>query len=379
MSMPSPPPPRPPLSASDFYFATGTAAACWDTSSFPLPPTQLLCAISTGISHLFRLLTEATATAPTSPPQQFPPLAHPAIAADMARDAQIPEPTAAALLARLYVDIQAVPSVQAALSSLPLPLQRAWAAEWAALAHAAWAAAWYPELIGRPTYAAGDLSAGWPILFTASAQAFDDTAAPATRRLTLPSATASLPLPRRVGNAIQPPTRLISSAAAFRDRLEELLLATPISTVAKQLIEEFATTVAYHYTSTGQVPVTAWGSIPSPTGEPQLTVHDARLHRQMAAQPQPMSAPPPVAPHISTTALPPTPQPQALPPASLARPTAQAQTARSPAPQQPVSQPPQDRRPPLTRPTQPQARPIAGSSVPPDAPRNAPLHPNPPR
>ena len=128
MSIPPPSPPRPTLSTSEFYIAVGASAACWDTAPSPLPQPQLLRAISTGISHLFRLLTEATATAATSVPAQFPSLALPAVAADMARDANIPEPTAAALLARLYVDIQAVPNIQAAVSSLPLHLQRAWAA-----------------------------------------------------------------------------------------------------------------------------------------------------------------------------------------------------------------------------------------------------------
>ncbi|MCW2240770.1 hypothetical protein [Azospirillum canadense] len=391
-------PPRPVLSSPDYYTAIGTAVGCWDTTPLPHAPgtldqSALERSIATGLSHLFRLVSappSPMATAAATPPL----LPLPAITAAMAHDASLPEATTAALLARLYVDVQAVPTVQAAFASLPLPVLRVWAADWADLAHAAWAAGWYPELIGRPTYAAGALSGGWPVLFEAAARAFDDIDATApgapaeARRPTLAAPTATLPLPRRVGPAKAPLKLLISHPASYLDGLRALNSATPsLPPDAAKVIEEFGTTVVYHALTTGNVPVAAWVSMPTVEPNHAITVYDARHQPPLPVQPpthappHPLAAPPagaspPLQPSAPVTATAPTaPAQQAVPcrPAALHRPPVAPPLQPRPTGAPPGAQVPARPRPPAARPPQSAtARPIAGSAATPAGPRNAP-------
>lgn len=278
------------LSSADFYFAMGTAVSSWAVSAPPVstaapPPLGAQCletAIASGVSHLQRLLN-------TTPTPRHMPLAE--IVAAIAQEAAIGQSIAAALFVRVFVDVLSVPTMKAAFDGLPLEVQQQWATDWAQLAHAAWRAHWYPELVARPTYAAGVLSGGWPCLFVAAAWVFDK----ATHAPGQPAADASTgplldppttwTLPARVA-VMAPPNGLISDPMAYLRKFQALNNETPIPDALRQAVEEFIVTVIHHWLSTGSTPVAAWVSIPAQNPDQRLQTVTVFDHKP------PVSAPP---------------------------------------------------------------------------------------
>lgn len=286
------------LSSADFYFAVGTAVSCWNVSAKPDPsdacaPLGAQCletAIAGGVSHLLGLLNGNPA-----PPRL--PLTE--IIASVALEAGIGHSMAAALFVRVFADVLSVPTVNAAFGGLPLAVQRSWAADWAHLAHAAWRANWYPELVSRPVYAAGVLSGGWPCLFVAAAWVFDTAPIPAGQAAPDASAEMTVPtsplldspttvrLPERL-DALKIPSTLVSDPMAYLRRFQALNDATPIPDALKQAVEEFMVTVIHHWLSTGDTPVAAWVSIPAQSPNQNVRSSDQVVtvfdHKPQASQ-----------------------------------------------------------------------------------------------
>ena len=285
------------LSTADFYFAMGTAVSCWAVGAPPvssaphtLDAQVLETAIASGVSHLQGLLN-------TTPAPRRLPVSE--IVASMALEAGIEPSIAAALFVRVFADVLSVPRLKAAFEGVPLEVQQDWAADWAHLAHAAWRAQWYPELVARPAYAAGVLSGGWPCLFVAAAWVFDKAAVSPGQPA--PGAAAGMSastgpqldppttwqLPARV-DVMVPPNRLISDPMAYLREFQALNNKTPIPDALKHAVEEFVVTVIHHWLSTGSTPVAAWVSIPAQNPDQRLrtvTVFDHKPSVSLSPRP----------------------------------------------------------------------------------------------